>query len=173
LFVVDDRVFGTGTVNGMDRLGHLMGLIERGDVFYNLQGTGRDEILGTMVRVVRTPSPLDKDALVKALVEREGIVTTAIGNGIAIPHPRRSFVNEEKASFIAVGYPGHPIVWGAEDGKPVTALFLILSSDTDQHLRPLSSIACLSSNRKFMEFLATQPSKSELLAFLGSCACCR
>jgi Phosphotransferase system mannitol/fructose-specific IIA domain (Ntr-type) len=141
-------------------------LISRGDVYYNIQGESPEEVIASLVKVVRTSKALDKSLLRDALLERESLGSTALGNGFAIPHPRKQLAKSENEAVIALGYLDTPVDWNAPDGKPVAIVFLLLSFDTKEHLVALSELACLAQDPGFKEFIAKHPSKSALLEYL-------
>ena len=152
----------------MSQISDLIELLERGDVFYNIQGDSPEEALRAFAKVVRAPKPLDRKVLADALVEREGLATTAIGEGFAIPHPRQRMLQDEAKAFIAVGYLDSPIPWDSPDGKPVSLLFLVVSANSTSHLSVLSGIASLMGDQQFKEFMAKKPEKSKLITYLRS-----
>ena len=148
-------------------------LLRRGDVFYNISGEKPEEVLRAFVKVIRLPKALDRKVLADALIERESLATTAIGNSFAIPHPRARLLKDELSAFISVGYLANPVLWDSPDGKPVSTLFLLVSADGIQHLSLLAGIACLVDNDGFREFISSQPAKSELLGFIASLKSCQ
>jgi len=155
----------------MNKTTLLYSLIDRGDVYYNIKGSTPAEVLASLVKVAKMPKSIDKKALREALMERESIATTAIGNGFAIPHPRHHLAAGEKDTMVAVAYLDTPLEWGALDGKPVSTLFLVLSAEVQNHLSALSAIACLAGNEKFKMMMAKQPSKKEMLEYLSGAGC--
>jgi len=58
----------------------------------------------------------------KSVLEREEIVSTGVGLGIAIPHAKLKNINE---FFIIVGLTNNGLDWDSIDRKPVRAVFLI------------------------------------------------
>ena len=156
----------------MTRLGAVTELLRRGDVFYNIVGEKPEDVLRAFVKVLRVPKALDKKALADALVERESLATTAIGNSFAIPHPRARLLKKEALAFISIGYLDNPLPWNSPDGEPVSTLFLLVSAEATQHLSALAGIACLADNGRFREYISEQPSKAELLKFIVSIESC-
>lgn len=155
----------------MSRISDIAGLVDRGDVYYNIKGSTPAEALTSLIKVVRTPKAMDKKVLREALIERESIATTAVGMGFAIPHPRRHLASGEKDAMIVVAYLDTPMDWHAMDGKPVSTLFLVLSAEVQAHLSALSAIACLAGKEDFRKMMAKQPSKKELLEYLDGIGC--
>ncbi len=89
----------------------------------DLAARTKEEALAEMVEVVGTSDAVgDAGALLKAVREREQLLSTGIGLGIAIPHARISSVRR-----FVVGVGRHPtgIEFGAIDGRPVNIVVLI------------------------------------------------
>jgi len=152
----------------MDTMPIIKKLISRGDVYYNIQGKSPEEVVASLVKVIRTPKAINKTLLSAALLERESLGSTALGDGFAIPHPRKQLAANEDDAFIALGYLDNPVDWNAPDGKPVTIIFLLLSRDTKEHLVALSELACIAQDASFKAFLTKHPSKQALLEFLAT-----
>jgi PTS system nitrogen regulatory IIA component len=86
-----------------------------------------------------SPNVLDRKAFHKAVWDREKIMSTGIGLGIAIPHVK---IKEVKDITVGIGISKAGIAWEALDNKPVHAVFLIAGAE-DQHdiyLRLLAKI---------------------------------
>lgn len=141
-------------------------LLSRGDVFYNLRGNRKEEVLATLVRISKLPKSLDKPELIKALMEREGLASTAMGEGFALPHPRHHLLKDEAEALVTIGYLDMPVEWGSPDGAPVSVVFLVLSAGVEQHLTTISALACLTQSEDFKAFLQERPTKTEILAFI-------
>jgi PTS system nitrogen regulatory IIA component len=73
-------------------------------------------------------------------VAREALCSTGIGNGIAIPHPRGPIVLGLAEPHVTLAFLREPIDYRAIDGKPVSILFLIISTTVHVHLRLLSHL---------------------------------
>ncbi|MCP5469475.1 MAG: PTS sugar transporter subunit IIA [Chlamydiales bacterium] len=71
----------------------------------------------------------DRDAFYKAIIDREQIVSTGIGMGVAVPHAK---LPGYKTFFIAVGIHPRGIAWDALDGVPVRLIFMIGGPDDKQ-----------------------------------------
>jgi len=141
-------------------------LIERGGVYYNIGGSTAAEALREGIRGLSLPKGVDRDLLVTAVLEREALMPTAIGNGVAIPHPRNPILSDPAAQRVAVLFLKTPIPYEALDRKPVSVLFLILSSEAKSHLGVLASLSHLCQRRDFLELLADRPSTEELTRFI-------
>lgn len=144
----------------------IAGLIERGGVFFNVRGDSPEAVIKELVGTARLPGTLDKEALLKAILERESLMPTAVGYGIAIPHPRNPMLSDPADERIIVGYAREGIEYRALDKKPVFALFVILSSSQKDHLQVLSQLSFLFHDKEFRKTLESRPSKEELCAVI-------
>ena len=76
------------------------------------------------------------------LLEREQVMSTGIGEGIAIPHARTA---EVKSTVVALGRSIKGVPFDAIDGKPVDVVFMILGApdSSAEHVKVLARIARL------------------------------
>lgn len=105
-----------------------------------LQVTTRDEALQKLVDAVNATGKLtDREAFYQAIIEREKIVSTGIGVGVAIPHAK---LPGYRQFFIAIGILQKPIDWDSLDRAPVRLIFMIGGPDDKQaeYLKILSSL---------------------------------
>ena len=119
--------------------------------------------LQILVQALSFSEKLDRNVLLDALLSREEMMSTAIGNGIAIPHVRLFDSMSLQEDIVVVAYLFEPVDWVAPDGKPVHTLFFVLASDETRHLQILAEIAQLASDEDFVEFLRTMPAKEALI----------
>ena len=86
--------------------------------------------------------PTQRSAFIKALFDREAVTTTAIGNGIAVPHARLSHLDH---GTITLGIAPGGVAWNARDEKPADIIVLIAAREDapNEHLRLLAAIAAL------------------------------
>ena len=104
------------------------------------------------------------DRVIEEILQRENIASTGIGNGIALPHPQSSTALKLPASVLALAFMEHPVDFGASDGIPVHALFVILSRDTGQHLRLLAHLGRALQQAEALDALARRLPAEEILA---------
>lgn len=111
-------------------------------VLPNLDARTGEEVLAELTAPLHPLHPeLDGLDLVRILRERENLGSTAVGDGVAIPHGK---VPDLSAPALAVGLSKEGIDFAAPDGKPCHIFFLILTPAADaawQHLRLLAQIA--------------------------------
>ena len=87
------------------------------------------------------PEEVDREFLLRVLLAREAIASTAVGDGIAIPHVRNPVVLHIDRPAITLCFLDQPIEYGALDGKPVHTLFTIISPTTRAHLHLMSKLS--------------------------------
>ena len=97
-------------------------------------------------------------------IAREKMMSTAIGNGIAIPHVRNPVVLHIDHPSITLCFLKNPVDFKALDSKPVSILFILLSPSVKKHLAILSRLAFCLQNTKFQEYLHTQAPREQILA---------
>ncbi|MFB3890789.1 MAG: PTS sugar transporter subunit IIA [Phycisphaerae bacterium] len=107
-----------------------------------LESTTRDGVIAELVDLLGIADKAERDKVLAAVLERERIRTTGIGNGIALPHGKCAAVKE---LAMAVGKPAAPVDFQSVDGKPVTVIFLLVSpmDKTGPHIQALARISRL------------------------------
>ena len=138
-------------------------IFEKGSVWYCVDPLSFKEAVRSLVSIVKLPNSIDRKVLFNALLSREEMMSTAIGNGIAIPHVRLFDSMSLQEDIVVVAYLFEPVDWVAPDDKPVHTLFFVLAADETRHLQILAEIAQLASEEDFVEFLRTMPAKEALI----------
>ncbi len=143
---------------------NLSDLLSYGGVYKNIEGSDYEEVFRNICNRIELPESLTPDMLYDALCAREQILTTAVGNGIAIPHARAPMIKEFTDQRIAVCYLKEPIDMASPDGKKVFVMFVILTSSTQSHMQVISRLAGLLKNDTFKSALENQIGLEGLLA---------
>ena len=94
-------------------------------------------------------------------------MSTAIGKGIALPHPRIPLLEKAEEAFVAISFPVQPLDWNTPDGSKVHTIFLIVSSSAKQHLSTLSKINFLCQQEKVYSLIKAQASKEAIITAIG------
>lgn len=125
----------------------------------------KDEAIDALVELhAAAGNLLDRDAYKKAILAREAQGTTAIGEGIAVPHAKTSAVKAPALSAATV--PGG-VDYGAPDGKPSDLLFMIAATqDGDVHLEILSRLMMMLMDADFANNLRAAKSPEEFLGII-------
>jgi nitrogen PTS system EIIA component len=144
----------------------VIGRIEAGGAYYNISGATPAEVFFDAVAQVALPPGVDSATLYSGLCEREELMTTAIGNGIAVPHPRVPLVGSESDERVFVCFLDQPVDFRAMDGKMVYVLFIILSCGSSSHLKILSRLSWLFQQEAFRNSLMNKPDTQELVSVI-------
>jgi len=124
------------------------------------------------VEVIRRGSlafPLTEGArtqLARSMVEREAMAGTAMGRGLAFPHPRDPLAGHHDQEFAALAYLETPLNWSAPDGLPVKAVFFLAATSVQSHLKTLSALAKFSKDPEFQALLDRRAPAEELSAWV-------
>jgi PTS system nitrogen regulatory IIA component len=94
---------------------------------------------------------------------RENLGSTAVGDGVAIPHPRHPLVLHVSRPSITLGFLETPVDFGALDGKPVDTLFVILSPTVRAHLHLLAVLAFGLHQPDFARAVRARAGRAEIL----------
>ncbi len=89
--------------------------------------------------------------LYEVVVAREELISTAIGNGVALLHPRHLHPSKIKTPSILFGRTDDGVDFDAPDNKPVNIFFMLLLHNDKQHLFSLSYISKLIMNPEILE----------------------
>src|SRR5262245_15886152 len=109
-------------------------------VALDLAGHSKAQALGELAALVAGPASVEAGKILDALLQRERLGTTGVGDGIAIPHAKVAGLERIVAAFARLD---RPVEFEALDGKPVDLLFLILApaGAGADHLKALARIA--------------------------------
>ncbi|MFO7659516.1 MAG: PTS sugar transporter subunit IIA [Candidatus Cloacimonadaceae bacterium] len=106
--------------------------------------------------------------LYEVVVAREELISTAIGNGVALLHPRHLHPSKIKSPSILFGRSDEGVDFDAPDNKPVHIFFMLLLHNDKQHLFSLSYISKLLVNPNVLAELGTAKSIPDIHKILTS-----
>jgi PTS system nitrogen regulatory IIA component len=140
--------------------------LRAGGIFYGSQGDGKAAVLGAIVNSLALPSNTDRESLAQLLLAREALGSTAIGEGIAIPHVRRPILLNASSAAVSLCFLEKPVDFGAFDGQPVFAIFLLISPTARMHLRLLSRLSFALHDSRLKDALVRRAARDEILTEL-------
>jgi len=140
--------------------------LEAGGVYYRIEGQTRDEVLADTVAHLRLPDDVDRDYLLQVLIAREKVASTAIGGGIAIPHPRNPVLLHISKPTATLCFLERPIDFQSLDGQPVSLLFTLIAPSLRSHLHLLSKLGFVLHDRNLRKLLKEQASREKVFAAL-------
>lgn len=141
-------------------------LIGKGGVHYNISGDNLVDVIKDAVRIIPVPPFITKEEIESTLIERESMMTTAVGNGIAFPHPRNPVIADVDSEQISVCLLEKPVDFQAIDGKLVHTLFIIISSNSKRHLEILSKLSYLCQQADLLTLLKDKAKKKIILDYI-------
>lgn len=137
--------------------------LEAGGIHYGLEDTNKERALRALVEVLPLPEGVDRELLLRLFLAREASASTAVGDGIAIPHVRNPIVLHVDRPTVTLAFLSQPVDFGALDGKPVSILFSIISPTNRSHLQLLSRLSFALHDVKLRHTLVRQAPREEIL----------
>ena len=130
----------------------IVDLLKKKSIMLGAKLSTKADAIDLMIRLHDEAGNLaDKEEYRKGILAREEEGTTAVGEGIAIPHAKSAAVKQ--AGLVAITVP-EGIDYQAPDGKPSTILFMIAApEDGDLHLEVLSRLMTLLMDMELREEL--------------------
>lgn len=131
-------------------------------VIPGLSGQTKEAVLRELAQCVATAHPeIDAARLIEVLWERERLGSTAIGDGIAIPHGKLPGLKTVLAAF---GRHVQGLDFESLDGNPTKLFFLLVAPEDSvgQHLKALARVSRLLKDQGFRNRLLAGRDRSEL-----------
>jgi PTS system nitrogen regulatory IIA component len=141
----------------------LVEALDAGGIFYNLPDTTKERALRALVEVLPLPEGVDRELLLRLFLAREASASTAVGDGIAVPHVRNPIVLHVTRPFVSLCFLEKPVDFGALDGQPVHVLFSLVCPTARTHLQLLSRLSYALHDAAFKEVVRRQGGREEIL----------
>jgi PTS system nitrogen regulatory IIA component len=136
--------------------------------FYDVPGTNFLEAAQSALQRFDLPAGNDKELIYELLVSREELMTTAVGDGLAIPHVRIPVVVNVSHPVVGVFFLRQPIDMAALDGQPVHTLIVLLTQSPKQHLELLARLAFFFRQPAFVRLLRERARPEKILEWMMS-----
>jgi mannitol/fructose-specific phosphotransferase system IIA component (Ntr-type) len=136
-------------------------------VTLNLKGKDKRDIIGQLAAMVgETHSAIDHERVAEVLVEREQASSTAIADGIAIPHGKVAMSEEVVA---CLGLSGDGLDFDSVDNHPTHIFFVLISPEAHPslHLRWLAHLAHLLTQEQFRRELLACTDVNEVMTTIS------
>ncbi len=144
----------------------ILDILSMDSIVPELKGRTKKQVLEELIDAVKQNKPgIDRDRLMKVLLERERLGSTGIGDGIAIPHGKLRDIDDLVLSF---GRSAEGIDFESMDGKPVHRGFLLVAPEACAgiHLMALAKIARLLKNGTVRKRLAKVDSREDIFSII-------
>jgi len=143
---------------------NIYSLLSEDTVLSHLKVKDKETLLNKLVDLLKDQVDRNQlESIRKAVFEREEIMSTGVGKGLAIPHGKASRIDDSYASFAILA---EPVDYESIDEKPVQLVFLLVGPETKNstHIKLLSRISRLMNNTSFRESLIECNSSEEILS---------
>jgi PTS system nitrogen regulatory IIA component len=147
--------------NTASRLQRIAGWLCPEEIILDLDVDERKQALQAAAAAIGRKHGLDPAPVFRALWRREQVGSTALGQGVAIPHARIVGIERPLTLFMR---PKQAIPFDAPDGKPVSSLLTIMvpaDGATDDHLELLALVAQMFSDPSFRSRLSSTSDEGE------------
>ena len=126
----------------------------------------KERLLEDMVGLfIECKAVSEQDKILPDILQRESIISTGIGGGVAVPHIRKAYIQGVQSAFAINKVP---VEYGSMDGEPVTFSIMILanSEDHEAYLRAVAKFAGLLHDSEAKEKLLKAESADEVMTVL-------
>ncbi|MBN1270283.1 MAG: PTS sugar transporter subunit IIA [Kiritimatiellae bacterium] len=134
-----------------------------GGVFHDVEGSDKESVLHAIVERMPLPAEVERPLLFGILLAREALGSTAVGDGIAIPHVRNPITLHVAKPTITLCFLKTPIDFGALDRRPVHALFSMISPSIRAHLHLLSRLGFALKDPAFKALIERRTDREKIL----------
>jgi len=131
----------------------IAGFLGRGGIYYHVKGDTKEKAVQSCLDLIGEGVPqMDTAGMFGSVMERESLCSTAVGHGIALPHPR-SFGKFNGLSYLALCFLEKPIPFGSLDNEDVGTLFFIFPRSEQRLLRIQSKLLRLLKDEEVLAVL--------------------
>jgi PTS system nitrogen regulatory IIA component len=141
----------------------LLGAIERGAVTAGVELSSAMDAIRVAIESLSQLTPRLRARLLDEVLERERMASTALGEGIAVPHPREPLGGALEQPLISLVLLDTPLDWAAVDGELVHTVALLASPTAGAHLEILSQIGRAVRSAEVVRLLRSSPAKPALI----------
>jgi PTS system nitrogen regulatory IIA component len=147
----------------VDEVVSIEAAIRRGGIYYRVPGDRRETVFEAITQLPGIPAGVNRGLLFQLLVARDALASTAVGDGIALPHPRDPIVVQVMDPVVLLCFLQEPVDFRAPDGQPVRILFTLLSPSIRMHLQLLARLAMALHDATLKELLRTSAPEELIL----------
>jgi mannitol/fructose-specific phosphotransferase system IIA component (Ntr-type) len=126
------------------------------------QVTDKAELIRSMVQSIPNFDQEYRNSIIQAVLDRESIMSTGVGGGIAIPHAK---IEGFEQTMMIVVKLDEPVEYQSPDGKAVDIAFLVLgsTSNSSSHLKVLSALSRMLINKDVITSLRNASSPESIM----------
>jgi PTS system nitrogen regulatory IIA component len=131
-------------------------MVDRDLVVFNLEPGSKESILLQLIRPLVNKGIISiSDEFLQKLLNREEMLSTGLGRGIAIPHIRNVKDNPDGGPYLILGLSPEGIDYHSLDGKPTHLFFLLCTDSEVLHIRIMAKISSMFTDDSFIDIIKT------------------
>lgn len=144
----------------------IMDFLNKKAISVNLKSTDKEGVIRELVELLSKAAEIkNKEELIKAVLSREALGSTGIGQSVGIPHAKSQNVKELIAAF---GLSKNGVDFDSLDGEPVYIFFLLLAPEESAgpHLKALARISRMLKDKFFRDLLRKAKDENDILRII-------
>ena len=144
----------------------IMDFLNKKAILVDIKATDKDGVIRELANILANATGMsNKEDLVRAVLAREALGSTGIGQGVGIPHAKSSVAKELVAAF---GLSKGGVNFDSLDGEKAHIFFLLIAPEESAgpHLKALARISRMLKDKYFRELLRKAKSESEILQII-------
>jgi len=143
----------------------ILDVLPKEAIVVDLKAIDKKGVLEELVVPIAKIAGIDREELVKVLMERERLGSTGIGQGIGIPHGK---IRGLESLILGFGRSQKGVDFDSMDGMPAHIFFLLITPEnsTGLHLKLLARISRILKNDPFKEKLLHATSRDEIYSII-------
>ncbi|MAQ72992.1 MAG: PTS fructose transporter subunit IIA [Gammaproteobacteria bacterium] len=136
-------------------------------ILLNQKSNSKKNVLELISSYLQKEIKIKKDTVFENLYAREKLGTTALGNGVALPHARIDSLKTTQTLLLQLA---SGIDFDAVDGKKVDVIFVLLvpNVNSDNHVKMLAEIATILDNKQTVKKIRKAKKTQEIISILNS-----
>lgn len=146
----------------------IMDFLSKKAIVTDLKSTKKEDVIEELVDALIDAGDIEKrcrNRLIEALMSRESLGSTAIGQGVAIPHAKTNCVDKLVAAF---GLSKNGVDFNSLDGEPAYIFFLLVApqESAGPHLKALARISRILKDKYFRDSLRSSPDDKAVIKII-------
>ena len=148
----------------------IMDFLSKKAIVVDIKSTKKEDVIKDLVDALINAGEIEKryrNKLIDALIARESLGSTAIGQGIAIPHAKSDCVTKLVAAF---GLSKKGVDFDSLDGELAYIFFLLVApqDSAGPHLKALARISCLLKDKYFRDSLRASADEKSIIKIIAA-----
>lgn len=142
-------------------------LLTEENVLLGVEASDKTELIRELVAALTTGTEEEFEQVTEAVLEREALLSTGVGYGVALPHAKTGGVDETRALFAVTA---SPIEYDSFDGEPVRLVFLLVGPvrSSRVHIQILGRISRILNDESVRAGLTEAKSNHEVIQIFES-----